>query len=1093
MNRVLLRKILVTLLGLAVVLSLVRVVVMSAPGDDGVYRAYYEFLSGAVAEHGPGHRVDNIHGGENFRGVIYAELIDFDNNGVPELLLIYGSDVAPYSADCVVYGYSRGFIEELGRYELYLNHLMLDIALSHDGSSFLIHNFGDSFGNDAYYYTFVNNQWIQVLNRGYIIHEIEDNAGNWLRDEYEWYIDGRNVSEQEFNRVADVDLGIIDVRDINIFIDVRDINIFNDPFDSVDNLLVYLEMKIAESATDTGIHNRYEVNNEPFDRLGKSHDEMTVLAGSHVDDWQRGDGTYYLYNISNRSYWFKFSGEESADAGDAHPYAIALREYFSDSGGWRAAYISDVTGLDEPAVLAVKARSEHMPTEDFRFFYMNDSSLQIYNKRNILDWPYSHVDFSGSNYLYESFGDEGYFEIMIHLFENGEIVPNAVTLTTYTDIWGMPDPDDWSDWESYTWWERNGVRISKTEYEGYISQYGFDSWIERPDQTDQILAMTVDIPDDDAVPRIAYIFECYLSDIINGIGNSVSVSDLNDLFMQQSVVTDTGEEYASYELVYEYGGTRIFIRYDPVDNGSVPGEAYVKVILEADRFTHPGRPGQYETERPGPGHGGSVAGPDDLREINDPESADKVIEDILTSMTPEQRESGDALDETALFLENAVSRGSGEGMPRDGELSADVLGNLTGNANEIMDNTRNLMTIEEIRLLRDIRTDVSIRTDDREAFQATFPDDVSDVGFDNVVIESDFVSVKLPNSSINVGDAIEVRNLNFGGSSGSSGSERSGRGFKLQDFWSIYIVLIIFILWGILWLNNHKFRAWVVPTFCLIAVGVNLIILFASGDSGVPIGLNRERTTDLIEVVMSDGMDAVISLPATEAEKDTLVMFNADGEPHLSKYNPVTGTIDTSISASGVYELREYSVDFNDIEDKDAMMKEAITQLASRNIMTGNAEGAFNPDDLITRAEFISAAIRVFDMLDYDAVTGFIDVTRSDWYYHAVATAEQENLMSGFEDNTFRGDNRIPKDLMVVITANMLIEQMGYIVPPDIEAEIQRYLDREEIERWSEDGIALATQANILIYRIDGMFAPQSTITRGDAAIVLYRVFNKVW
>jgi hypothetical protein len=32
-----------------------------------------------------------------------------------------------------------------------------------------------------------------------------------------------------------------------------------------------------------------------------------------------------------------------------------------------------------------------------------------------------------------------------------------------------------------------------------------------------------------------------------------------------------------------------------------------------------------------------------------------------------------------------------------------------------------------------------------------------------------------------------------------------------------------------------------------------------------------------------------------------------------------------------------------------------------------------------------------------------------------------------------------------------------------------------------------------MIYRADSLFAPQSIMTRGDAAIVLFRVFSKVW
>jgi hypothetical protein len=87
----------------------------------------------------------------------------------------------------------------------------------------------------------------------------------------------------------------------------------------------------------------------------------------------------------------------------------------------------------------------------------------------------------------------------------------------------------------------------------------------------------------------------------------------------------------------------------------------------------------------------------------------------------------------------------------------------------------------------------------------------------------------------------------------------------------------------------------------------------------------------------------------------------------------------------------------------------------------------------------------------------------------------------------------MPKDQMTVIAANTLVEQMGYIVPTDIEPILARYLDRDEIERWAEGGVALATASNVLIFRVDSLFAPNSVMTRGDAAIVLYRLFNRVW
>jgi hypothetical protein len=250
---------------------------------------------------------------------------------------------------------------------------------------------------------------------------------------------------------------------------------------------------------------------------------------------------------------------------------------------------------------------------------------------------------------------------------------------------------------------------------------------------------------------------------------------------------------------------------------------------------------------------------------------------------------------------------------------------------------------------------------------------------------------------------------------------------------------------------------------------------------------------DGIEVIISDGARATVSLPAVGGDRDFLVLLDQDGVPQYSKYNPVTGMIDTGIRESGVYTLREHTVSFADVEQKSELMRNAVSQLVSRGIMSGTAETLFSPDDPITRAELVSAIVRAFDLLDISAQSSFIDLSKSDWFYAAVATAENERLIEGFEDNTFRGREELPKDQLVSLSANTMVERMGYIIPAEIEPLLARFLDRAEIAQWAEGRVALATQANIVIYRTDGMFAPESVMTRGDAAILLHRLFNKVW
>lgn len=200
---------------------------------EDVYRAFYVLLSAAVSEHGVGALDTNADGSPQLRGVLYAELIDFDNDGVPELLFLYGDETFFASAVCVVYKYSQGTVEQLGNYGLYLNHAMVSIAESQNGAAYLCYGEGDSFAWSDHYYTLVNSDWIEVLSLSYfVVDEVYDSNGDWLRDDFAWFVDGNEVSEQEFENALETYLGIVNIHLINIF---------DDLYETVTNVLITLE------------------------------------------------------------------------------------------------------------------------------------------------------------------------------------------------------------------------------------------------------------------------------------------------------------------------------------------------------------------------------------------------------------------------------------------------------------------------------------------------------------------------------------------------------------------------------------------------------------------------------------------------------------------------------------------------------------------------------------------------------------------------------------------------------------------------------------------------------------------------------------
>ena len=130
--------------------------------------------------------------------------------------------------------------------------------------------------------------------------------------------------------------------------------------------------------------------------------------------------------------------------------------------------------------------------------------------------------------------------------------------------------------------------------------------------------------------------------------------------------------------------------------------------------------------------------------------------------------------------------------------------------------------------------------------------------------------------------------------------------------------------------------------------------------------------------------------------------------------------------------------------------------------------------------------------LDPNADGGFSDVTRSNWFFGAAGSSKQHGIIAGYEDNTFRGNVRIPKDQILVVLSRVLKSEMNYSVPSNTTSYLD-YADSSNIPNWARDDLALATMANLVVKRTDNRFDATEQMTRGDAAIVIYRLYQKVW
>ena len=256
-----------------------------------------------------------------------------------------------------------------------------------------------------------------------------------------------------------------------------------------------------------------------------------------------------------------------------------------------------------------------------------------------------------------------------------------------------------------------------------------------------------------------------------------------------------------------------------------------------------------------------------------------------------------------------------------------------------------------------------------------------------------------------------------------------------------------------------------------------------------------DRGNQTIEVNFDTDYETVVtvSFPGMSANDTYKAVVDAEGKPVGGKYNPATGTLEAKLTESGVYRVVNNEADFTDIKSKSQEMQDAIKELASKGIINGTTETTYAPDDTISRAEVTALLMRTLSLLNPNANGNFADVTSANWYCGAAGSAKEHNIINGFEDNTFRGDAVIAKDQIVAVSSRTLREQMDYKTPSDVNGELSVYSDAGSIANWAREDVALATVTNLVLKRTDGKFGGSVGMTRGDAAIIIKRLFDKMW
>lgn len=120
---------------------------------------------------------------------------------------------------------------------------------------------------------------------------------------------------------------------------------------------------------------------------------------------------------------------------------------------------------------------------------------------------------------------------------------------------------------------------------------------------------------------------------------------------------------------------------------------------------------------------------------------------------------------------------------------------------------------------------------------------------------------------------------------------------------------------------------------------------------------------------------------------------------------------------AGLTVTADASYTYTDVDESD-WYYEYVTYATAEGYVEGYDDGSFRPNSAINRAEAMSILMNIAGVVMYDVMEDdieFDDVDVDDWFAWAVVAATDENIVEGYDDDTFRPGNNITRAETAVI------------------------------------------------------------------------------
>lgn len=243
--------------------------------------------------------------------------------------------------------------------------------------------------------------------------------------------------------------------------------------------------------------------------------------------------------------------------------------------------------------------------------------------------------------------------------------------------------------------------------------------------------------------------------------------------------------------------------------------------------------------------------------------------------------------------------------------------------------------------------------------------------------------------------------------------------------------------------------------------------------------------TVTITVTPDEGYE-LDSLVVTDKDGKEIALTEKDG-----KYTFVMPQSKVTVTAAfaEVQETEEpAALPFTDVDPASGYY-EAIRYAYENNLMNGTSATAFSPNGTTSRAMIVTILYRL-EGQPAVAAGSFTDVAAGQYYTSAVAWASQNGIVEGYGNGAFGPNDAITREQLAVILYRYA-QYKGYAVSAGA-GDISGYADYDQVSGWAQEAMQWANTEGLITGTTATTLSPGGSAIRAQVATILMRFCENV-